>query len=141
MLVAIYVIVGAFPVWAARDPVKALSPANFVMVSGAMHATAMAFDTSHIPGPSQHLALRGDVASITLALTHPRRFCSCGNEHEHPESCTLGPIRGGVAGAGRVDHDPRLVAFGAAWRIPHHKFARSTALYPSYFGGACPRPK
>jgi hypothetical protein len=48
-------------------------------VSGAIHATTMAFDASHMPGLSQHLAFRGDVmgtyvAPITLALTHPRRF-------------------------------------------------------------------
>jgi hypothetical protein len=79
MLVAIYVTMGAFLVWAARDPVKALSLINFVIVSGAIHATAMALDASHMPGLSRHLAFRGDVmgtyvAPITLALTHPRRF-------------------------------------------------------------------
>ena len=70
MLVAVYVTMGAFLVWAARDP---------VIVSGAIHATTMAFDAAHMPGMSQHLAFRGDVigtylAPITLALTHPRRF-------------------------------------------------------------------
>jgi hypothetical protein len=79
MLVAIYVTMGAFLVWAARDPIKALPLIDFVIVSGAIHATTMAFDASHMPGLSQHLALRGDVmgtyvAPITLALTHPRRF-------------------------------------------------------------------
>jgi len=79
MLVAIYVTMGAFLVWSARDPVKALPLIDFVIVSGAIHATAMAFDAAHMPGMSQHLAFRGDVigtylAPITLALTHPRRF-------------------------------------------------------------------
>jgi hypothetical protein len=79
MLVAIYVTMGAFLVWAARDPVKALPLIDFVIVSGAIHATTMAFDAGHIPGLSQHLAFRGDVigtyvAPITLALTHPRGF-------------------------------------------------------------------
>jgi hypothetical protein len=66
-------------VWSARAPVKALPLIDFVIVSGAIHATAMAFDAAHMPGVSQHLAFRGDVvgtylAPITLALTHPRRF-------------------------------------------------------------------
>jgi hypothetical protein len=79
MLVAVYVTMGAFLVWAARDPVKALPLIDFVIVSGAIHATTMAFDAAHMPGMSQHLAFRGDVigtylAPITLALTHPRRF-------------------------------------------------------------------
>jgi hypothetical protein len=79
MLVAIYVTMGAFLVWSARDPIKALPLIDFVIVSGAIHATTMAFDAAHLPGLSQHLAFRGDVigtylAPITLALTHPRRF-------------------------------------------------------------------
>ena len=79
MLVAIYVTIGAFLVWAARDPIKALPLIDFVIVSGAIHATTMAFDAGHMPGLSQHLALLSDVmgtyvAPITLALTHPRRF-------------------------------------------------------------------
>ena len=79
MLVAIYVTMGTFLVWAARDPVKALSLIDFVIVSGAIHATTMAFDAARMPDLSQHLALRGDVmgtyvAPITLGLTHPRRF-------------------------------------------------------------------
>jgi hypothetical protein len=79
MLVAIYVTMGAFLVWAARDPIKALPLIDFVIVSGAIHATTMAFDAGHMPGLSQHFTLRGDVmgtyvAPITLALTHPRRF-------------------------------------------------------------------
>ena len=78
MLVAIYVTMGAFLVWAARDPIKALPLIDFVIVSGAIHATTMAFDAGHMPGLSQHLALLSDVmgtyvAPITLALTHPRR--------------------------------------------------------------------
>jgi hypothetical protein len=79
MLVAIYVTMGAFLIWSARDPIKALSLIDFVIVSGAIHATTMAFDAAHMPGLSQHLAFRGDVmgtylAPITLALTHPRGF-------------------------------------------------------------------
>ena len=79
MLVAIYVTMGAFLVWAARDPVRALPLIDFVIVSGAIHATTMAFDAARTPGLSEHLAFRGDVmgtylAPITLALTHPRRF-------------------------------------------------------------------
>ena len=79
MLVAIYVTMGAFLVWAARDPIKALPLIDFVIVSGAIHATTvLAFDAGRMPGLSQHLAFRGDVmgtwCAITLALTHPRRF-------------------------------------------------------------------
>jgi hypothetical protein len=79
MLVAVYVTMGAFLVWSARDPVKALPLINFVIVSSAIHATVMAFDAAHMPGMSPHLTFRSDVIgnylpSITLALTHPRRF-------------------------------------------------------------------
>lgn len=79
MLVAIYVTMGAFLVWSARDPIKALLFIDFVIVSGAIHATMMAFDAAHMPSQAQHFALRGDVmgtylAPITLALVHPRRF-------------------------------------------------------------------
>jgi hypothetical protein len=79
MLVAVYVTMGAFLVWSARDPVKALPLIDFVIVSSAIHATVMAFDAAHMPGMSAHLTFRSDVigtylAPITLALTHPRRF-------------------------------------------------------------------
>jgi hypothetical protein len=79
MLVAIYVTMGIFLLWAARDPVRALPLIDFVIVSGAVHATVMAIDAVQTPGLSQHLAFRGDVmgtyiAPITLAITHPRRF-------------------------------------------------------------------
>src|SRR5258708_34554936 len=60
MLVAIYVTMGTFLVWAARDPVKALSLIDFVIGSGAVHATTLAFDASHMPGLSHHLAFRGN---------------------------------------------------------------------------------
>jgi uncharacterized protein DUF6632 len=46
MLVAVYVTMGAFLVWATRDPVKALPLIDFVIVSGAIHATTMAFDAA-----------------------------------------------------------------------------------------------
>ena len=79
MLVAIYVTMGAFLIWAARDPMKALPLIDFVIVSGAIHATTMAVDAWYTPGMVPHLAFRGDVmgtyvAPVTLALTHPRRF-------------------------------------------------------------------
>jgi uncharacterized protein DUF6632 len=79
MLVAIYVSMGAFLLWAARDPVRFLPLIDFVIVSGAIHATVMAIDAWHMPGMAHHLAFRGDVmgtyvAPITLALTHPRFF-------------------------------------------------------------------
>src|SRR5260370_30695546 len=79
MLVAIYVTMGAFLVWAARDPIKALPLIDFVIVSVAIHATTMAFDAVHMPGLSQHLAFRGDLmgthtAPIPHALPHPPRF-------------------------------------------------------------------
>jgi hypothetical protein len=77
MLVAIYVTMGVFLVWAARDPVKASPLVDFVIVSGVVHATVMAVDAAHMPGMSPHLAFGGDVygtylAPVTLALTHPR---------------------------------------------------------------------
>ena len=79
MLVAIFVSMGAFLIWAARDPVRFLPFIDFVIVSGAIHGTAMAIDAWHMPGMVSHLAFRGDVmgtyfAPVTLALTHPRFF-------------------------------------------------------------------
>jgi len=79
MLVAIYVTMGAFLIWAARDPIRFLPFIDFVIVSGAIHATAMAIDAWNLPGMATHLAFRGDVmgtyfAPVTLALTHPRFF-------------------------------------------------------------------
>jgi hypothetical protein len=79
MLVAIFVSMGAFLIWAARDPVRFLPFIDFVIVSGAIHGTAMAIDAWHMPGMASHLAFRGDVmgtyfAPVTLALTHPRLF-------------------------------------------------------------------
>ena len=109
MLVAIYVTMGAFLVWAARDPIKALPLIDFVIVSGAIHATTMAFDAGHMPGLSQHLALLSDVmgtyvAPITLALTHPRRFYLLQwKRDEHHQFCELRPIGGSLAGAGCAD--------------------------------------
>jgi hypothetical protein len=79
MLVAIYVTMGAFLIWSARDPLKAVPLIDFVIVSGAIHATTMAIDAIRIPGMVEHLAFRGDVmgtyvAPVTLALTHPKGF-------------------------------------------------------------------
>lgn len=81
MLVAVYVTMGAFLVWAARDPVRFLPLIDFVIVSGAIHATTMAVDAWYTPGMMVHLAFRGDVigtyiAPVTLALTHPRALLS-----------------------------------------------------------------
>jgi len=79
MLVAIYVTLGLFLAWSARDPDRALPLIDFAIVSGAVHATAMAWDAATVPGMETHLAFRGDVmgtylAPVTLILTHPRRF-------------------------------------------------------------------
>ena len=79
MLVAVYVTLGLFLIWSARDPLKALPLIDFTIVSGAVHASVMAFDAWSLPQEAHHLALRGDVmgtylAPLTLALTHPRRF-------------------------------------------------------------------
>lgn len=79
MLVAIYVTLGIFLIWSARNPLKAVSLIDFTIVSGAIHASVMAFDAWSIPQEAHHNALGGDVlgtyiAPITLALTHPYRF-------------------------------------------------------------------
>ena len=59
MLVAVYVTLGLFLVWSARNPMKALPLIDFVIVSGAIHATVMAIDAAHMPGMAAHLAPRG----------------------------------------------------------------------------------
>ncbi len=79
MLVAVYVTMGLFLIWSARNPLKAVPLIDFVIVSGAIHATAMLVDARAMPGHMVHTTLDGDVfgtylAPITLLLTHPRRF-------------------------------------------------------------------
>jgi hypothetical protein len=79
MLVAVYVTMGFFLVWSARNPLKALPLIDFVIVSGAIHATSMFIDAHAMPGHMAHNMLDGDVfgtylAPITLLLTHPRKF-------------------------------------------------------------------
>jgi hypothetical protein len=79
MLVAVYVTMGVFLIWSARNPIKAVPLIDFVIVSGAIHATTMLVDAHAMPGHMAHNTLDGDVfgtylAPITLLLTHPRRF-------------------------------------------------------------------
>jgi hypothetical protein len=79
MLVAVYVTMGLFLIWSARNPLKALPLIDFVIVSGAIHATTMLVDANAMPGHMAHNMLGGDVfgtylAPLTLLLTHPRRF-------------------------------------------------------------------
>jgi hypothetical protein len=78
MLVAVYVTMGVFLIWSARNPLKAVPLIDFVIVSGAIHATTMYVDANAMPGHMIHNDLGGDVfgtflAPITLLLTHPRR--------------------------------------------------------------------
>jgi hypothetical protein len=79
MLVAVYVTMGLFLIWSARNPVKAVPLIDFVIVSGALHATVMAIDAHAMSGHMAHNTLGGDVigtylAPLTLLFTHPRRF-------------------------------------------------------------------
>jgi hypothetical protein len=79
MLVAVYMTMGVFLVWSARNPLKAVPLIDFVIVSGAIHATTMLVDAKSMPGHMIHMDPGGDVlgtylAPITLLLTHPRRF-------------------------------------------------------------------
>jgi hypothetical protein len=78
MLVAVYVTMGVFLIWSARNPLKAVPLIDFVIVSGAIHGATMFFDANSMPGHMVHNAPGGDVfgtflAPITLLLTHPRR--------------------------------------------------------------------
>jgi hypothetical protein len=78
MLVAVYVTMGMFLIWSARNPLKAVPLIDFVIVSGAIHATTMFIDANATPGHMVHNEMGGDVfgtflAPITLLLTHPRR--------------------------------------------------------------------
>jgi hypothetical protein len=79
MLVAVYVTMGVFLIWSARNPLKAIPLIDFVIVSGAIHATSMLVDARAMPGHMAHNMLDGDVfgtylAPITLLLTHPKRL-------------------------------------------------------------------
>ena len=79
MLVAVYVTLGLFMIWSARDPLKAVPLIDFAIISGAIHATSMLIDAHAMPGHMAHNTLDGDVfgtylAPITLLLTHPRRI-------------------------------------------------------------------
>jgi hypothetical protein len=78
MLVAVYVTMGVFLIWSARNPLKAVPLIDFVIVSGAIHGATMFIDANAMPGHMVHNELGGDVfgtflAPITLLLTHPRR--------------------------------------------------------------------
>jgi hypothetical protein len=79
MLVAVYVTMGVFLIASARNPLRAVPLIDFVIVSGAIHATAMLIDALAMPGHMAHTMIGGDVigtylAPVTLALTHPRRL-------------------------------------------------------------------
>jgi hypothetical protein len=79
MLVAVYVTMGLFLIWSARNPLRAVPLIDFVIISGAIHATTMLIDANLMPSHTVHNELSGDVlgtylAPITLLLTHPRRF-------------------------------------------------------------------
>ena len=79
MIVAVYVTMGLFLIWSARNPIKALALIDFVIVSGFAHGTVMLIDAMRIPGEAEHLSLGADVfgtyiAPVSLALFHPRRF-------------------------------------------------------------------
>ena len=77
MLIAVYVTLGAFLVWGARDPMRALPLIDFTIVSGIFHATVMWLDALQLPGMHDHLGWRGDVvgtylAPVVLLAFHPR---------------------------------------------------------------------
>ena len=76
MLLAVYVTLGLFLIWGARDPVRSLPLINFTIVSGVLHATAMFIDASRMPSMASHLTPSGDVvgtylAPVILTLFHP----------------------------------------------------------------------
>jgi hypothetical protein len=79
MLVAVYVTLGLFLIWGARDPVRYLPLTNFAILSGVLHASVMAVDASVMPGMHDHLGWRGDVvgtylAPVVLTVFHPHAF-------------------------------------------------------------------
>jgi hypothetical protein len=79
MFMAVYVCMGLFLMYGARDPIRFLPFINFVIVSGAIHGGVMWFDALRIPGEEEHMMLGGDVVGtlwgpVLLILTHPRRF-------------------------------------------------------------------
>ncbi len=79
MFIAVYVTLGLFLIWGARDPVRFLPLIDFTIVSGTFHASAMLLDALHTPGMADHLGIGGDVvgtylAPVVLTIFHPRRF-------------------------------------------------------------------
>ncbi|WP_374132537.1 DUF6632 domain-containing protein [Sphingomonas sp. 28-62-20] len=85
MLVAVYVTMGLFLIGSARNPLRAVPLIDFVIISGAIHATAMLFDALTMPGHMAHTMIGGDVigtylAPVTLALTHPRKLYLFGRQ-------------------------------------------------------------
>jgi len=79
MFIAVYVTLGLFLIWGARDPVRFLPLIDFTIISGAFHATAMLVDALRTPGMGDHLGIAGDVpgtylAPVVLLIFHPRRF-------------------------------------------------------------------
>lgn len=76
MLFAIYVPLGFFLFWGARDPLRYRPLVDYVIVSNLLHATAMLFSASSDHTEHEHLLAFGDVTgtyagAIILLAGHP----------------------------------------------------------------------
>ncbi|WP_406053696.1 hypothetical protein OG462_43865 [Streptomyces sp. NBC_01077] len=76
MLFAIYVPLGFFLVWGARDPLRYRPLVDYVIASNLLHATAMLLSASADHSEHEHLLAWGDVAgtyagAIVLLAGHP----------------------------------------------------------------------
>ena len=79
MLVVNYVVLGAFFLFGARQPLRFTPLIDFTIVFNILHATMMLIDALGYPDHESHVKLGGDVPAtylipIILLATHPRRF-------------------------------------------------------------------
>lgn len=77
MLYAMYVTLGLFLAWGARDPIRWRPLVDYTIVANLLHATTMLVNGLNDPSEHEHLHPSGDVAATYLAplvllATHPR---------------------------------------------------------------------
>ena len=77
MLIAIYVALGIFFLWGARDPRRYTPLINYTIIMSILHGSVMWYDAAHLPQMHNHLGFGGDVLGtyvpLLLICFHPNR--------------------------------------------------------------------
>jgi hypothetical protein len=77
MLYAMYITLGLFLIWGARDPMRFESLINYTIVANFLHACVMFYDGLRLGYEHEHLHATGDVvatflSALVLLIFHPR---------------------------------------------------------------------